>query len=541
MAAAAEAPAPAAPPPKSPHVIADLDAFASSLRTLSRPARVKRLLFVSERSADATQARRAADLALKEARQGRDADGYRDAVAAVRANGGEPNADPGFAERVDGAAREELAKLEADLSRQRAAANKDQIWKCYRALGDFHVDRGELAPALKAFARMRDYAATGSRTLETCGRVAAAAASHGNWTHVTNYCAKADHAMDALGAASRHEGAARRLKRRLGGCKAALQLDGKKYGDAAKTLAELARDEATGDDGGFLSSARGERDHAGFDAVPPADAGPRAALLAAASLPRAALKKTVMDDAVIRGSLSPAARGLVEASYKGNYGDALGFLSTLVDELALDPVYAPHADSLKDAVTDRCVAQYCKPYGSVDLATMAEKFSLPLPDLEDRVARLVGDGELGDLRVDAQQKTLVSVPRDPRSQAVEEIIKQGDAYLREVRGLLLRASCLEHDLVARGRGGASSMDRGPAGLEAWAGGGAGARRLGRMDRFGGMGMGGMGGMLADVDVVDDDDDAAIAMSIADQVGGEDVQRAMFNAAAMDEGDDVIAP
>ena len=70
----------------------------------SRPARVKRLLFVSERSADATQARRAADLALKEARQGRDADGYRDAVAAVRANGGEPNADPGFAERVDGRA-----------------------------------------------------------------------------------------------------------------------------------------------------------------------------------------------------------------------------------------------------------------------------------------------------------------------------------------------------------------------------------------------------------------------------------------------------
>ena len=58
------------------------------------------------------------------------------------------------------------------------------------------------------------------------------------------------------------------------------------------------------------------------------------------------------------------------------------------------------------------------------------------------------------------------------------------------------------------------MDRGPAGLEAWAGGGAGARRLGRMDRFGGMGMGGMGGMLADVDVVDDDDDAAIAMSKA---------------------------
>ena len=47
-----------------------------------------------------------------------------------------------------------LAKLEADLSRQRAAANKDQIWKCYRALGDFYVDRGELAPALKAFARM---------------------------------------------------------------------------------------------------------------------------------------------------------------------------------------------------------------------------------------------------------------------------------------------------------------------------------------------------------------------------------------------------
>ena len=90
--------------------------------------------------------------------------------------------------------------------------------------------------------------------------------------------------------------------------------------------------------------------------------------------------------------------------YAGDYAKALSFIAALGDELALDPVLAPHASALKEKAVDRLIAQYCKPYKTVDLGRMAAAFSLDQSALEDRVARLVGAGSLGDLRVDLVKK-----------------------------------------------------------------------------------------------------------------------------------------
>ena len=63
------APAPA-PKGRTSFVIPDLAAFATGLQSLSRPQRVKRLLFVADRSINVDQAKRAAELALFEATPG---------------------------------------------------------------------------------------------------------------------------------------------------------------------------------------------------------------------------------------------------------------------------------------------------------------------------------------------------------------------------------------------------------------------------------------------------------------------------------------
>ena len=64
------APAPAPEVVRTSFVIPDLAAFATGLQSLSRPQRVKRLLFVADRSINVDQAKRAAELALFEATPG---------------------------------------------------------------------------------------------------------------------------------------------------------------------------------------------------------------------------------------------------------------------------------------------------------------------------------------------------------------------------------------------------------------------------------------------------------------------------------------
>ena len=193
----------------------------------------------------------------------------------------------------------------------------------------------------------------------------------------------------------------------------------------------------------------------GFDFVPSQDVAAQAALLAVSSFDRAQLKSLCVDDAAYKTTLaqrgSTAAKDVVEVCYAGDYAKALSFIAALGDELALDPVLAPHSSALKEKAVDRLIAQYCKPYKTVDLARMASAFSLEQDALEDRVARLVGSGQLGDLRVDLVDHALRSSTSSKRDAALRDVLEPGNSYLSEVRGLLLRTSCVEHDLVARGR------------------------------------------------------------------------------------------
>ena len=53
---------------------------------------------------------------------------------------------------------------------------------------------------------------------------------------------------------------------------------------------------------------------------------------------------------------------------------------------------------------------------------------------------------------------------------MRDVLERGNSYLSEVRGLLLRTSCVEHDLVARGRATGPADRGGLRGLDRWAGG-----------------------------------------------------------------------
>ena len=454
------APAPAPELVRTSFVIPDLAAFATGLQALSRPQRVKRLLFVADRSINVDQAKRAAELALLEAQPGGDASSIRSAAQKVQDLGG--NGDASQADAADTQSRDKLRKAEADLARARTARDKSATKSAYANVAACHVERGDLAPAVKAFSRARDHCQAGSSDqVEACVMVAVTAAAHGAWSNVASYCAKAEHALDAPGVAMNNNTTHRR---RLRTCKLASHLDGKRYAEAAREAVAVA------------SGLVDEDDEAtpGFDFVPSQDIAAQAALLAVSSFDRSQLKSLCVDDAAYKTTLaqrgSVAAKDVVEACYAGDYAKALAFIAALGDELALDPVLAPHSTTLKEKAVDRLIAQYCKPYKTVDLGRMAAAFSLEQDALEDRVARLVGAGQLGDLRVDLVDHALRSSTSSKRDAALRDVLERGNNYLDEVRGLLLRTSCVEHDLVARGRATGPADRGGLRGLDRWAGG-----------------------------------------------------------------------
>ena len=185
------------------------------------------------------------------------------------------------------------------------------------------------------------------------------------------------------------------------------------------------------------------------------------------SFDRAQLKSLCVDDAAYKTTLaqrgSTAAKDVVEVCYAGDYAKALSFIAALGDELALDPVLAPHASVLKEKAVDRLIAQYCKPYKTVDLARMASAFSLE-QDARSKIA------SRGWLVVDSWE-TCASISWTTRcgrlhhqkgTRSAAGVLERGNSYLSEVRGLLLRTSCVEHDLVARGRATGPADREGPA-------------------------------------------------------------------------------
>ena len=460
-------------------------AFLEKLATLSRPARVRRLLLVAKHSADAPQALAFAAAAVDEAKRGLDTAGYRDAVAAHDGLGpaSKLGVDAPWLEASDARARETQERLEGELASKRSSLNKDAIWAAYRGLGDFFVERGENAHALKCFVRMRDYSTSSQRTVETCGRVAAAAVDLKNWAHVANYCAKADHALDALGPSARADGGARDLALRLQACGAVAAVASKSYATAARAFVELAK--AAGGDRDGAPEAGGAAP--GRDAVPPGDFAACAALLALASLPRDELKRSCVEDVAFKNAVAslPRVKALLSDALSGSYAAALRELAAIVDELSFDPALRPHAAHLGALARDKCLADYCKPYGAVCLRRMAGAFDMSLEDVESAVAKLVVAKKI-HARVDSQRKTLIAVDRDARAASLGTVLDHGRAYVGEVKALALRMSCLEHDLVVRARGGAlgapglatSRFDDRALPPSAWAGGGGGDPRRG---------------------------------------------------------------
>ncbi|KAG1663636.1 hypothetical protein FOA52_011691 [Chlamydomonas sp. UWO 241] len=328
-----------------------------------------------------------------------------------------------WADNVERRAASRQERLEQDLNGFKSNLIKEAIRRGQEELGDFFYERGDLQNAFKCFVRSRDYCSTSRHIVGMCLSVVRVASEMANWMHVQNYVQKAEQTPDV--------GAARKL---------------------VDVNVEL---------GTSFS-----------DVMAPQDVAMYGGLCALATFDRSELKDRVLSNIAFREFLEmvPELRDLIRDFHESRYAKCLRSLDGMQAGMRLDLHLSEHLDSLYAQIRQRAVMQYVAPFTSVDLMVMAESFNTSATKLEKEVAGLIIEGKV-HARIDSHRKVLHASHADVRGQTFQQVLSAGEAYLRDTKAMLLRASLIKHDFVQPKPGG-------------------GGDRLG--DRMGGMG-GGMGG------------------------------------------------
>ena len=165
-----------------------------------------------------------------------------------------------------------------------------------------------------------------------------------------------------------------------------------------------------------------------------------AVLVALKTLPRAKLKKSVIDSPDVIAVLSrDGASGadlseLLSAFYEGRYAAFLGALTRVYPRLLADRFLAAHAPWLLRELRLAAYAQFLESYKSVTLAGMAASFGVSASFLDADLSRLIAAGRVS-AKIDAVVGIVESARADTKNAQYLSVIKKGDALLNSVQKL----------------------------------------------------------------------------------------------------------
>eukprot|EP00633_Aureoumbra_lagunensis_P008774 CAMPEP_0197312264 /NCGR_PEP_ID=MMETSP0891-20130614/18707_1 /TAXON_ID=44058 ORGANISM="Aureoumbra lagunensis, Strain CCMP1510" /NCGR_SAMPLE_ID=MMETSP0891 /ASSEMBLY_ACC=CAM_ASM_000534 /LENGTH=621 /DNA_ID=CAMNT_0042799237 /DNA_START=9 /DNA_END=1874 /DNA_ORIENTATION=+ len=475
----------------SPVIIINLDdvslsSWLSDYNQVPRCKVIKRMLFISRRSQDTRQRLAFARSAALEAKKGLDTRLYREAVSLwseactkAKVPNTEAIIDEKWIESTDYRSRTIQERLELELSSKRSACgtstttnieNKEAVVLAFAKLGDFLLARGDGSQALKHYVRMRDYATSLDHTAQVCRTIAACAAVVGNWSQVLAYVNKAQMLQDSSQSNTNTENINPFPESQLYNnasiawleiAAAFASLESKKYQQCAEKLVAVLGQSNNGNQqiksqlGG--SGAMDVATSHSWELCAWRDIAAYASLLAIATLDRSQLRSLCTEHARFKNrvkQIHPKALEILLAVHSGKYHQALNDLTSLRDEMLLDPILASHAFTLYQMCTDRCLAQFCAPYAIVSLESTAQALGIAdIKLLENKLCKLIARGIL-KAKIDAASGLIISFDQnskqfDTSAIVTHNILRNGNKFLREIDALLLRLSCLEHDFVVR--------------------------------------------------------------------------------------------
>ncbi|XRB25618.1 COP9 signalosome complex subunit 1 [Pseudoscourfieldia marina] len=447
----------------------DLDTYISAY---TGHAKITRLLWVAEQSAanDALLRQEALRIALDESKRGENTDLY---AAVCKEANLEPDA--AFIASTDARAAARLERLMNELQIARNNLIKESIRMGYSDVGRHHEACGDFDKALKAYTRGRDYCTTSRQVASICVDIVRAALFMGSYTHVSNYAAKAESALNAgtssgtsvdgvAAAAASDASTASRIH-----CAAGLAaLDARKWHVAARRFVRVAADGpplggpdaassrecalygalcalASFDRGELktllgksgMSAQRGDVDGAAAAASDDVDVVDEDAAAGGASTSSPASKGGRGETSLLE--LAPEARDAVAAFVSQRFAVCLERLEQLRRAAELDMYVGPRLAELLELVRERALAQYCVPFSRVALPRLASAFGLSVEDAERAVVKLVLAGTLGEARVDVAGGWVARVHEDSRDEAIKSVRRANKAFKRLVGVSLLRS------------------------------------------------------------------------------------------------------
>jgi hypothetical protein len=139
-------------------------------------------------------------------------------------------------------------------------------------------------------------------------------------------------------------------------------------------------------------------------------------------------------------------RSFFAAVLSARYGEALALLeSEIKPKVWIDMAVGPHLGVLYEKIHDRCLREYSAAFSLIDLASMSELFSIPVPDLESRLAGLIQSDRL-KARIDLQRHRLVVDEATSRAKAYEIAMDSANSVIEDSNLIRLRSQVLRHGL-----------------------------------------------------------------------------------------------
>jgi COP9 signalosome complex subunit 1 len=328
-------------------------------------------------------------------------------------------------------AQQTLDKLQSELSAVKTAGVKDSIRMSYCDIGHFHLRRGDFDEATKAFTKARDFCTQGrhmSELVMSCIRVCM---DGGNVRGALGFANK----IDSMAQAGETDIAARTMRAQVIGLNCL-------YDASYKHAAEA-----------FLS-VEGAKE---VFPLTSEDVATYGTLCAMAALSRGEVNAGVLQSTRFKKFFenAPEIRQLVQCFIENRFGECIAQLGRLETQLVSDIHLSAHVGRLRKAIVANIILNYCLPYGTASLASMAETLGLSLAEIEAHCARLISSKAL-NARLDSLQKLLYKVPAPPpgtsssdSSSSARKVFAVAEAHSSEMARGILKCSVFQHGLVVK--------------------------------------------------------------------------------------------
>lgn len=304
-------------------------------------------------------------------------------------------------------------------------------------LGTHYHNIGDLASALKAFARMRDYCTTPAHIASTAFNIILVGIEQRNWLAVQSQVHKIRNLQMKPDDAARSQPKTTTAQGLHHMCMG-------EYKEGARSF--VRTDPSLGDTFNEVISANDVAIYGG--------------LCALASMSRAELQEELLENSSFRNflELEPQIRRAINLFCASKYGQCLEILEGYRADYLLDIYLQDHVASIFKQVRTKSIIQYFEPFSRVTLDALSNTFgatpitstissgkangiSTTTQPIETEIIELIESGQLS-ARIDLEARVLVAKERDLRSELYEEASESVENFIREARMKLLRTSVI---------------------------------------------------------------------------------------------------